>query len=63
MVKKICEKKVGNITYKLKHFEGDNKFVIYKWNNEIMKDGQVHRIPKEAIFSNEKDAKEYLEKL
>ena len=63
MVRKICEKKVGNITYELKHFEGDDKYVIYKWDEEIMKNGKVHRIPEETVFNNEKDAKEYLNKL
>ena len=28
-----------------------------------MKDGRVHRIPEKAVFNNEKDAREYLEKL
>jgi len=63
MVKKICEKKIGNIAYELKHFEGDNKYVIYRLDEEMMKDGQAHRIPEEAVFNNEKDAREYLEKL
>ena len=63
MVRKICERKIGNITYVLKHFEGDNKYVIYRWDKEKMKNGQIHRIPEEAIFNKEKDAKEYLEKL
>lgn len=63
MLKKICDKKLGNITYELKHFEGDNKYVIYKWDDEVIKNGQAHRIPKEAVFDNEKDARTYLEKL
>ena len=63
MVRKICEKKIGNITYESKHFKGDNKYVIYRLDEEMMKNGQVHRIPEEAIFDNEKDARNYLEKL
>ena len=63
MVKKIAEKKVGSITYQLKHFEGDSKYVIYKMDDGVMSDGQIHRIPEEAVFNNEKDAREYLEKL
>jgi len=63
MVKKIEEKRLGSITYQLKHFEGDNKYVIYKIDDTVMGNGQVHRIPEEAIFDNEKYAREYLEKL
>ncbi len=63
MVRKICEKKIGNITYILKHFEGDNKYVIYKWDSSKMENGKVHRVPEEGVFNNEKDAREYLEKL
>ena len=62
-VKKITEKRIGNITYEIRFFEGDNKYVIYKWDEEIMKDGKVHRIPEVGVFNNEKDAREYLEKL
>ena len=63
MVRKICEKKIGNITYGLRHFKGDNKYVIYKWDEEIMKNGKVHRVPEVGVFNNEKDARDYLEKL
>lgn len=49
--------------YELKLFEGDNKYVIYKMDDSVMNDGQIHRIPEEKIFSNEKDAREYLENL
>lgn len=63
MVKKICDKKIGDIIYTLKYFKGDNKYVIYKQDNIVMNDGCVHRIPEEAIFDNEKDARKYLEKL
>lgn len=63
MVRKIAEKQVGSITYQLKYFEGDNNYVIYKMNDKVMNDGQVHRIPEEAVFNNEKDAREYMENL
>lgn len=62
-VRKICEKKMGNITYELKYFEGDNKYVIYKCDEKKMKNGQVHRIPEVGVFNNEKEARNYLEKL
>ena len=62
-VKKIYEKKIGNITYELRFFEGDNKYVIYKWDEEIMKNGKVHKIPEVGVFNNEEDARKYLEKL
>ncbi len=63
MVKKIEEKRIGSITYQLKYFEGDNKYVIYKMDDRVMSDGQIHRIPEEAVFDNEKDAREYMENL
>ena len=63
MVKKIAEKKVGSITYELKLFEGDSKYVIYKMDDSIMNDGQIHRIPEEAVFDNEMDARKHLDKL
>ena len=63
MVKKICEKRVGNITYELKYFEGDNKYVIYKLDDEIMRNGKVHRIPQVGVFNNKRDARKFLEKL
>lgn len=62
-VKKICEKKIGDIIYELRFFEGDGKYVIYKWDGEIMKDGKAHRIPEVGVFNNEKDARKYLEEL
>jgi len=62
-VKKLYKKKIGNITYELRFFEGDHKYVIYKWDKEIMKDGKVHEIPEVGIFNNEEDARKYLEKL
>jgi len=63
MVKKIAEKKIGSITYQLKLFEGDNKYVIYKMDDKVINDGQIHRIPEEAVFENETDAREYLKEL
>ena len=63
MVKKICEKKVSGVTYKLRFFDSDNKYVVYKIDDKVMEDGKIHRIPREAVFSSEKDAKEYIEKL
>ncbi len=63
MVKKICEKKVGNTVYELKYFKGDNKYVIYKLDENKMMDGKVHRIPEVGVFNDEKDAREYLDKL
>jgi hypothetical protein len=60
MVKKICDKKIGNIDYIINYFESDNKYVIYRWNK---KNNQIHQIPEVADFNNEKDAKEYLDKL
>ena len=62
-VKKICEKKTGNITYELCFFEGDNKYVICKWDKKKMKNGECCRIPEVGVFNNEKDAREYLAKL
>lgn len=62
-VKKICEKKVGNITYILKLFEGDNQYIVYKWDEKIMKNGQDRVLPEIAKFNNEEDAKKYLKKL
>lgn len=56
-------KKVGAITYELKLFEGNNKYVIYKMDDSVMSDGQIHRIHEEAIFDNEKDARDHLENL
>ena len=63
LVKKICEKKTGDITYELRFFKGDNKYVIYQWDKNKMSNGRVHRIPEIAVFNNEKDAKDYLKKL
>ena len=63
MVKKIAKKKVGQFTYELKNFEGDNKFVIYRIDDSVMSDGGVHRIPEEAVFDNEAKARAYLERL
>jgi len=63
MVRKICDKKVGKITYTLKQVGSNDRYVIYKWDSEIMEDSQIHRIPEEAVFDNEKDAREYLEKV
>ena len=62
-VRKICEKKVGDITYILRFFEGDDKYVIYKQDEKKMMDGRVHRIPEAGVFKNEKEARDYLEKL
>jgi len=58
-VKKICEKKVRDITYILRLFEGDNKYVIFKRDGKKMMDGRVHRIPEIAVFNNEKDAQDF----
>ena len=63
MVKKIYEKRIGNITYELKYFEGDNKYVIYKLDDEIMRNRKIHMIPEVGTFNNEKDAREFLKKL
>lgn len=63
MVQKMTAKRVGNIIYELKHFEGDDKYVIYKIDDEVMSDGKMHRIPEEAIFDSEQEAMEYLENL
>lgn len=63
MIKKIEEKRIGSITYQLKYFEGDNKYVIYKMDDRVINDGQIHRIPEEVVFDNEKDAREYMENL
>lgn len=62
-VKKISEKKVGDITYVLKLFEGDNKYIIYKQDERMMKNGQVRALPEIAVFNNKEDAAKYLEKL
>ena len=62
-VKKNLRKKIGNVTYELRFSKVDNKYVIYKWDGEIMKDGKVHRIPEVGVLNNEEDAKKYLEKL
>ncbi len=59
----ICKQKVGNITYKLHHFEGDNKYVICKCDEEKWKNGQVHLDPTIGVFNSEKEAREYLKSL
>lgn len=63
MVKKIAEKKIGSITYQLKLFEGDGKFVIYKMDDGVMDDTRIQKIPEEAVFDNEKEAREYFDNL
>ena len=60
--KKICEKIVDDITYELKHWPNDNKYVIYKWDSNI-KGLDVHHIPEVGIFTTESDARAFLEKL
>ena len=62
-VKRICEKKIGDITYELCFFKGDNKYVICKWDKKKMKNCECSIIPKVGVFNNEKDAREYLAKL
>ena len=62
-VKKICEKKIGDITYELCFFEGDNKYVIYKCDKKKMKNGKCCRIPEVGVFNNKEDAREHLTKL
>ncbi len=62
MVKKIAEKQVGTIKYGLRFFEGDGKYVIYRMNLSLMR-GDAVRIPEEAVFDTEKEAREYLEQL
>jgi predicted transcriptional regulator len=59
MVKKIYEKKVGNIIYKIRQFEEGGRYFIYKLEN----DGRINKIPEVATFDNEKEVKKYLEKL
>lgn len=69
-VKEIDEKKIGDITYELKHFEDDNKWVIFRLDGKkiykdekTIKDAQAIQIKTEAVFDNEKDARHYLENL
>jgi predicted transcriptional regulator len=59
MVKKIYEKKVGNIIYKIWQFEEGGRYFIYKLENN----GRINKIPKVDTFDNEEEAKKYLEKL
>lgn len=61
MVKKICEKKIGNIIYVLKHFK--DRYVIYKQDEERWKNGKASESLKVKEFNNEQKAREYLEKL
>lgn len=60
--KKIYEKIVGNITYELKHWPNDNKYVIYKWDSNI-KGLDVNRIPEVGTFATESDARAFLDKI
>jgi len=63
MVKTICEKKIGNTTYELCCLKEGNKYIIYKWGESKTKNSFAKRVPKQAIFDNEREARIYLEKL
>lgn len=64
MVKKIAEKRVGTITYELRHFPGDNTFVVNKLDDAVMGVGTVaHRVPTIATFNDEEKALAFFEQV
>lgn len=63
MINKLYTRKTGNILYELRYFEGDHKYVVYKWDIEKSQNGVVEWIPEEATFNNEDDAKKYIDSL
>lgn len=60
----IAKKEIGDIVYELGHWPGDDKYVIYKKDRRIMKQGSMaHRILEVGVFDTEKEARDFLRKL
>lgn len=62
-VKTIYEKTIGSIIYELKYFEGDKKYVIYKWDKELGSGNIARRIPMVEAFDDKQKAIDYLDGL